>query len=187
VKVTVLTYRHRHGADVFAHETEGGALKHAADLCLEFVGEVHPKYRDAIGLAHARKEWRTVVDLFETNTADTNHPEGFDFDTVEVLPGGPELADVSAVVTVVPHSVAELVFAGAGLSEHARAYEIAALALDIIAAMQGERAGKMPWAMPDIRERAGHMIVRMEGVDDANARELAAVLRQAADSQTDRR
>jgi hypothetical protein len=93
----------------------------------------------------------------------------------------------AVVVTVVPHSVAELTFAGAGLAEHALAYEIAARALEIIAAMQGEREGKMPWAMPDIRERAGHMIVRIEGVDDVNARELAAVLRQAADSQTDRR
>jgi hypothetical protein len=92
MKLFVLTYRHRHDDDVFAHTTEGGAIKHAADLCLEHLSEVHPKFADAIGLAHARKDYRTVIELFETNSADTNHPERMDIDAVDVI-DEPRLAD----------------------------------------------------------------------------------------------
>jgi hypothetical protein len=78
-------------------------------------------------------------------------------------------------IAIVDACVAQLVIPGAGRGSFALAFRIAAKSIDLV-------TDGMSWCTPDIKEGRGDtcVVVRIEGMDDDNARALAEIMTESA-------
>lgn len=81
-KVWVLRYTHRHGQDVYVHQTELACIKHAALLVKEWIGEVHDlNVVEQIETLLDGEYWSDVISVWSDYQSDRCcEPESLDWD-----------------------------------------------------------------------------------------------------------
>lgn len=79
-KVWVLLYNHKHGTDFSVHKSEEGAIRMAAAIVEDFLGEREEEDQEKIRRLLKKKDWRAVIAAYVDTFENSYEPEWFNWE-----------------------------------------------------------------------------------------------------------